>query len=63
MLEEEILPALEKLRKERGQYMQWVASSDQLDRLRRFCVAYEFAKAQDMQASSAGDQTALQVTD
>jgi len=29
VLQEEILPALQKLRKERGQYMQWASSGSQ----------------------------------
>ena len=62
VLEEEILPALEKLRKERGSYMQWVSASDQLDRLRRFCIAYEFANAEKVQGSAGDSQAALQDT-
>ena len=42
LLEEDILPTIEKLRKERGEYMKWAAGNDALERLRRFCVAYEF---------------------
>ena len=45
LLEEEILPTIEKLRKERGEYMKWAAGNDALERLRRFCVAYEFTRA------------------
>ena len=44
LLEEEILPTIEKLRKERGEYMKWAAGNDALERLRRFCVAYEFTR-------------------
>lgn len=36
---EDIVPALEKLRKEKGQYMEWQATNANLDRQRRFCVA------------------------
>jgi structural maintenance of chromosome 2 len=42
---EEILPTIEKLRKERGDYMKWAAGNDSLERLRRFCVAYEYTRA------------------
>ena len=45
LLEEEILPTIEKLRRERGDYMKWAAGNDALERLRRFCVAYEFTRA------------------
>lgn len=46
LLEEEILPTIEKLRKERGDYMKWAAANDNLERLRRFCIAYDFMKAE-----------------
>ncbi|KAF1899423.1 hypothetical protein Lal_00019551 [Lupinus albus] len=46
LLDQEILPALEKLRKERTQYMQWANGNAELDRLRRFCVAYEYVQAE-----------------
>ncbi|KAI5671701.1 hypothetical protein M9H77_12065 [Catharanthus roseus] len=46
LLDHEILPALEKLRKERMQYMQWANGSAELDRLRRFCIAYEYVQAE-----------------
>lgn len=46
VLNEDILPALEKLRAERSQYMQWQAASAQQDRLKRFCVAYQYHQAE-----------------
>ncbi|XP_047316147.1 structural maintenance of chromosomes protein 2-1 [Impatiens glandulifera] len=46
LLDHEILPALEKLRKERMQYMQWANGNAELDRLRRFCIAYEYVQAE-----------------
>ncbi|CAL0328739.1 unnamed protein product [Lupinus luteus] len=46
LLDQEILPALEKLRKERTQYMQWANGNAELDRLRRFCIAYEYVQAE-----------------
>ena len=54
LLEEEILPTIEKLRKERGDYMKWAAANDNLERLRRFCIAYDFMKAE--QAVSDANQ-------
>ncbi|KAL3533993.1 hypothetical protein ACH5RR_007514 [Cinchona calisaya] len=48
LLDQEILPALEKLRKERTQYMQWANGNAELDRLRRFCIAYEYAQAENV---------------
>merc|ERR1711887_288697 len=47
LLEEEILPTIEKLRKERGEYMKWASANDTLERLRRFCVAVEFCEAEE----------------
>lgn len=46
LLDQEILPALEKLRKERTQYMQWANGNAELDQLRRFCIAYEYVRAE-----------------
>ncbi|GAU36209.1 hypothetical protein TSUD_363640 [Trifolium subterraneum] len=46
LLDLEILPALEKLRKERTQYMQWANCNAELDRLRRFCIAFEYVQAE-----------------
>ncbi|KAI7750267.1 hypothetical protein M8C21_031841 [Ambrosia artemisiifolia] len=46
LLEQEILPALEKLRTERMQYMQWSNGNAELDRLKRFCIAYEYVQAE-----------------
>ncbi|GAB2265441.1 Structural maintenance of chromosomes protein 2-2 [Dionaea muscipula] len=45
LLDQEILPALEKLRRERMQYMQWANGNSELDRLRRFCIAHEYMHA------------------
>ncbi|KAL6977613.1 Structural maintenance of chromosomes protein 2-2 [Sarracenia purpurea var. burkii] len=46
LLDQEILPALDKLRKERMQYMQWANGIAELDRLKRFCIAYEYVEAE-----------------
>ncbi|KAI3896502.1 hypothetical protein MKX03_015010 [Papaver bracteatum] len=48
----EILPALEKLRKEKRQYMEWANSNAELDRLRRFCVAFDFVQAERIRDSA-----------
>ncbi|KAK9146390.1 hypothetical protein Sjap_006293 [Stephania japonica] len=48
LLDQEILPALEKLRKEKMQYMKWANGNTDLDRLKRFCVAYEFVQAEQI---------------
>ncbi|XP_076956979.1 structural maintenance of chromosomes protein 2-1-like [Bidens hawaiensis] len=46
LLDHEILPALEKLKSERMQYMKWSNGNADLDRLKRFCIAYEYVQAE-----------------
>ncbi|KAG4190617.1 hypothetical protein ERO13_A07G041900v2 [Gossypium hirsutum] len=55
LLDEEILPALEKLRKERMQYVQWSNGNVELDRLKRFCVAYDYVEAKRIRDSAVGE--------
>ncbi|XP_019707663.1 structural maintenance of chromosomes protein 2-2 isoform X2 [Elaeis guineensis] len=55
LLDQEILPALEKLRKERMQYMRWANANAELDRLRRFCIAYEFVQAEKVRDSAVNE--------
>ncbi|XP_065871477.1 structural maintenance of chromosomes protein 2-1 [Euphorbia lathyris] len=55
LLDHEILPALEKLRKERMQYMQWSNGNAELDRLRRFCIAYEYVQAEKIRDTAVGE--------
>uniref|UniRef100_A0A7N0ZUI2 SMC hinge domain-containing protein n=1 Tax=Kalanchoe fedtschenkoi TaxID=63787 RepID=A0A7N0ZUI2_KALFE len=65
LLDHEILPALEKLRKERMQYMQWSNGNAELDRLRRFCIAYEFVQAERIQGAAVAEveQMKAKITD
>mmetsp|Transcript_63420 Transcript_63420/g.148497 ORF Transcript_63420/g.148497 Transcript_63420/m.148497 type:complete len:1202 (-) Transcript_63420:188-3793(-) len=44
LLSEEITPTLEKLQKERSNYMLWVSNNNEIERLERFCVAYEYVQ-------------------
>ncbi|XP_027355301.1 structural maintenance of chromosomes protein 2-2-like isoform X2 [Abrus precatorius] len=55
LLDQEILPALEKLRKEKTQYMQWANGNADLDRLRRFCIAYEYVQAERIKDNAASE--------
>ncbi|XP_072964208.1 structural maintenance of chromosomes protein 2-1-like isoform X1 [Typha angustifolia] len=55
LLDQEILPALEKLRKERMQYMQWANGNAELDRIKRFCVAFEFVQAEKVRDSALNE--------
>ncbi|KAH0979212.1 hypothetical protein GBA52_006389 [Prunus armeniaca] len=52
LLDQEILPALDKLRRERTQYMQWANGNAELDRLKRFCIAYEYVQAERIRDSA-----------
>mmetsp|Transcript_50030 Transcript_50030/g.160046 ORF Transcript_50030/g.160046 Transcript_50030/m.160046 type:complete len:1214 (-) Transcript_50030:205-3846(-) len=44
LLSEEITPTLEKLQRERANYMMWVSNNNEIERLQRFCVAYEYVQ-------------------
>ncbi|CAL4994717.1 unnamed protein product [Urochloa decumbens] len=55
LLDIEILPALEKLRKERCQYMKWANGNAELERLKRFCIAYEFVQAERVRDGALND--------
>mmetsp|Transcript_26122 Transcript_26122/g.75411 ORF Transcript_26122/g.75411 Transcript_26122/m.75411 type:complete len:1203 (-) Transcript_26122:61-3669(-) len=44
LLSEEITPTLEKLQRERANYMLWVSNNNEMDRLQRFCVAFEYCQ-------------------
>lgn len=46
VLTEDILPALDKLRREKVQYMEWQNAVKNLDKLVRFCVAHRYVEAQ-----------------
>jgi len=46
VLSEDIIPALERLRKERGAYQECEAAKAGLKRLERYCVAYRWQEKQ-----------------
>ncbi|RHY64397.1 hypothetical protein DYB30_008789 [Aphanomyces astaci] len=60
ILAEEITPTLEKLRKEKMNYMQWAANNTEMERLARFCIAYEFTKAEQVSAKSSTELKDIQ---
>ncbi len=55
VLAEDIMPALDKLRKEKVQYMEWQNATASLDRLRRFCVAHQYAEAAALRGAGEAD--------
>merc|ERR1712066_1080446 len=44
LLSEEITPTLEKLQRERANYMLWVSNNNEIEQLQRFCIAYEYVQ-------------------
>jgi structural maintenance of chromosome 2 len=59
VLTEDIIPALEKLRKEKVQYQEWQSATANLDRLRRFCVAFRYVEAQRVQKTGEDEVSEL----
>ncbi|KAJ4774179.1 Structural maintenance of chromosomes protein [Rhynchospora pubera] len=59
LLDEEVLPALGKLRNEKTQYVQWANGNQELDRLRRFCAAVEFVQAERARDSALSEVTKI----
>lgn len=60
ILAEEITPTLEKLRAEKSHYLQWAANNTEMERLERFCVAYEYQRAQDALKNTAHNVEKMQ---
>jgi structural maintenance of chromosome 2 len=60
ILAEEITPTLEKLRAEKTHYLKWAANNTEIERLQRFCVAYDYQKAQDALQNTAQRVEAMQ---
>jgi hypothetical protein len=59
ILTEEITPTLEKLRGEKGHYLQWSANNTEAERLERFCVAHGFKAAEQTVAASTEELEGL----
>lgn len=60
VLKEEITPTLDKLRTERTNYLRWAQLNGELDRLRRFVIAWQFSQAETMKTEGAGAVAAAQ---
>ena len=56
----DIMPALEKLRKEKAHYMEWQNASGNVERLERFCVAYKYMEARELQCTGESDISAME---
>eukprot|EP00897_Mesotaenium_endlicherianum_P005690 jgi/Mesen1/5149/ME000255S04119 len=55
VLAENILPALEKLRKERADYQQWTQGNSDIEKLQRYCIAYDFFQAEKRKDAAVGE--------
>ncbi len=60
ILTDEITPTLEKLRKERANYQQWVHNNTDIERLSRFCIAHEFFQLEEAIKATAEGGVAMQ---
>ncbi|OQR99769.1 structural maintenance of chromosomes protein [Achlya hypogyna] len=60
ILADEITPTLEKLRIEKSNYMKWAANNTEVDRLTRYCIAYEYTKALSTSSKSTSELSELQ---
>jgi len=60
ILDEDITPTLEKLRKERAAYMAWSTGNIEKERLERFCTAWEFTQAEEMTKASTGEMKVME---
>merc|ERR1719265_1433032 len=47
LLAEDITPTLKKLQKDRENYQLWLSNNTEMERLQKFCVAYEYVRAKD----------------
>lgn len=53
VLDEEVAPTLDKLKKERDAYLRWAQNATDIERLKRFCVAYEYTQYHQHLSSKA----------
>ncbi|NXD92547.1 SMC2 protein, partial [Chaetorhynchus papuensis] len=54
ILNEEITPTLQKLKEERASYLEYQKLLREVEHLSRFCIAYQFALAEETKVSSVG---------
>ncbi|NWY15606.1 SMC2 protein, partial [Aphelocoma coerulescens] len=54
VLNEEISPTLQKLKEERASYLEYQKILREIEHVSRFCVAYQFAVAEETKVSSVG---------
>ena len=60
ILDEDITPTLEKLRKERAAYMAWSSGNVEKERLERFCTAWDFTQAEETTKASTSQANEME---
>ncbi len=59
VLKEEINPTLEKLRGEKQHYLKWSKNNADIERIERFCIAYDYSEACKTLSASKGEVTEM----
>lgn len=60
IIDEDITPKIGQLRGERQSYLEWSSNNAEVERLERFCVASEYAAAEERVLNSEGNQQQMQ---
>ena len=60
ILDEDITPTLEKLRKERAAYIAWSSGNVEKERLERFCTAWDFTQAEETTKASTSQANEME---
>lgn len=60
ILANEITPTLERLRAERAAYLKWAANNTEVERLAKFCVAWDYAQIEQSRTNAGNEINCLQ---
>eukprot|EP01100_Stratorugosa_tubuloviscum_P004841 TRINITY_DN2224_c1_g1_i1.p1 TRINITY_DN2224_c1_g1~~TRINITY_DN2224_c1_g1_i1.p1 ORF type:complete len:310 (-),score=132.89 TRINITY_DN2224_c1_g1_i1:27-914(-) len=60
ILAEDITPTLERLRSERKHYMEWVNNNSEIERLQRFCKAWDYVRFQNLLERAVDDLSEME---
>ncbi|KAL6061697.1 Structural maintenance of chromosomes protein 2 [Balamuthia mandrillaris] len=63
VLNEEIIPTMEKLRKDRDTYMSWINNKNEREQLSRFVIAWSYTQAQNTLQRSEDELRAMERTE
>mgnify|MGYP006194532707 CR=1 FL=1 len=62
VLNEEIIPTLDKLKTERTKYIQWSQGKTEIDKLERYCVAYQYSSCLKQSEKARSDVDEMKKT-